>query len=138
MVMNRADRHPALNTYLRRLKIDPPADRVDGAVALVFREGLRITFHPVGRGDLVLEARIADLSGLPDVAVEQLCKAAIEGAGQRPWEALDGLALSADGGALQLHHWVSAECPLTGLEQQIEAYLAAVLFWRGALEREAA
>lgn len=141
MSFPRAVNHPALLAYLQRLLPGMPADRrgrPDGAVALVFAEGLRVTFHPVGQGDLVLEARIAELSGRSRTDIDELCRQAIELAGQRPWSAVDNIALSPDGAALLLQQWVSALCPLRGLEQQVDDFLSALMSWRRAMGLETA
>ncbi|WP_302174049.1 hypothetical protein [uncultured Hydrogenophaga sp.] len=141
MNLHRADRHPALNAYLQRLQPRLPAARADrpgGTVVLVFREGLRVTFHPVGRGDLVLEARIMDLSERSPADVGALCKRALELAGQRPWHHVDGMAVSPDGSALQLHLWVPADCSVQGLEQQVDDFLSALTSWRSAMGLESA
>lgn len=138
MAMIPADSHPALAVYLRRMQVPPMAERPDGAVMLVFREGFRVGFHPAGHGDLVMEARIVGLSGLGPAAVDAVCKFALELAGQRSWQELDALALSADGTALLLQQWIPSDCSTAALERQIDAYLAALSGWRKALAQEIA
>ncbi len=136
MAMIPAGSHRALAAYLRKMQVASVPDRLDGAVMLVFREGFRVGFHPAGPGDLVMEARILTAPGARPDRIEALCKTALERAGQRAWDALDALAVSADGTALLLQQWVPADCSVAALERQIDAYLGAVAWWRVALTAE--
>jgi hypothetical protein len=125
-------RHAGFAGYLLRARLNPGPAREDGSVVLVFDATLRVAFHPVPRGDLVLEAQVAEMP-TGRQAADRLLQDVLEAAGRRPAHEDDGLALAGSGRRLLLQQRVAAEVSAQEFESRLGTFLDALSAWRARL-----
>ena len=124
--------HAGFAGYLLRAKLDPVPPRADGAAALVFDTRLRVLLHPAGRGDIVLESRVA---ALPDVQAhaDDMLEGALAFAGRRPRAHADYLVLDERQSGLMLQQRIGADVSADEFESSLGHFLNALTAWRAQL-----
>ncbi|MES3002894.1 MAG: CesT family type III secretion system chaperone [Pseudomonadota bacterium] len=125
-------RHAGLSDYLLRSRIDPGEPRPDGSIVLVFDANMRVLLNPAPRGDLVLEAQVAELPASRNTS-DQMLDAALAAAGRRPAYEADCLALASGGKRLVLQQRVAAEASSEEFERGLGRFLDALGAWRAQL-----
>lgn len=128
MMSNRI-RHAGLQGYLLRARLEPGAERADGAIAIVFDGNLRVLIHPAGRGDLVFESLICPLSASRSQADRLLEDVARHAAERSPAEA-DCLCLRGEPEQLLLQQRVASDASSDEFETGLGNFLNALTRWR--------
>ncbi|HVZ45033.1 MAG TPA: CesT family type III secretion system chaperone [Ramlibacter sp.] len=121
--------HGGFAGYLLRERIDPPAPRSDGAVALVFDGNMRVLVHPAARGDVVLEAQLRSLPPGANAADEVLMNA-LDVAGRREELDADYLVLAPEEDRLLLQQRIAADAAADEFEAALGRFLDALTGWR--------
>lgn len=128
MMSNRI-RHAGLQGYLLRARLEPGAERADGAIAIVFDGNLRVLIHPAGRGDLVFESLICPLPVSRSQADRLMEDVAGQAAARSPAEA-DCLCLHGEPEQLMLQRRVASDASSEEFETGLGNFLNALTRWR--------
>lgn len=127
--MNSKSRHAGLQGYLLRARLEPGADRADGAVAIVFDGNLRVLIHPAGRGDLVFESLVCPLPASRSQA-DRLLDDVARQAGERAPTDADCLVLQGEPEQLLLQQRVASDASSDEFEAGLASFLNALTRWR--------
>ncbi|NIM42009.1 MAG: hypothetical protein GTN86_12645 [Xanthomonadales bacterium] len=127
--MGNSSRHAGLQGYLLRAKLEPGAERADGALVIVFDGNLRVLIHPAGRGDLVFESLICALPALRSSADRLLESVARHATERSPAEA-DCLCLRGEPEQLMLQQRVASDASSDEFEAGLGNFLNALTRWR--------
>ncbi len=121
--------HNGLAGYLSRQGLRRQAERVDGAVVLVFDKRYRVYCRPAPHGDLVLECRVLEL---PTSAAEadDMIRECLLASWVRMREFPDIPALSDDGLAIVVQLRVQSDATIDEFEAALEAYVNSLADWR--------
>jgi hypothetical protein len=121
--------HAGLAGYLLRSRIEPPAVRGDGAMALVFDGNVRVLCHPAARGELVAEAQLCLLDVVASRDEATMLSALREAALQAPQVPVR-LVLPPDEDRLVLQATIAADASGDQFEAAMARFLDAVNAWR--------
>jgi hypothetical protein len=121
--------HNGLAGYLARHHLERQAERVDGAVALLFDRRYRVFCRPAPHGDLVLESRIIELPDDPEAA-DSLIRECLFASWVRMPDFSDVAALSDDGQAIVIQLRIPSDASINEVESALESYVNAMSDWR--------
>ncbi len=121
--------HNGLAGYLSRQQMRRQAERVDGAVVLVFDKRYRVYCRPAQQGDLVLESRLIELPSAVGDA-DALISECLFASWVRMREFSDVPALSEDGLAIVIQLRIPSDASIDEFEAALEVYLNSLADWR--------
>ena len=121
--------HNGLAGYLYRQGLRQQAERVDGAVVLVFDRRYRVFCRPAAHGDLVLECRVVDLPGDAREA-DDMIRECLFASWVRMREHPDIPALSEDGMSIVVQLSVPSDSTINEFERALESYVNSLADWR--------
>jgi hypothetical protein len=121
--------HNGLAGYLSRQGLRQQAERVDGAVVLIFDKRYRVYCRPALHGDLVLECRIVDLP-VDEREADDMIRECLYASWVRMQEYPDIPALSDDGLAIVVQLPVPSDSTINEFEAALEAYVNSLADWR--------
>lgn len=121
--------HNGLAGYLSRQGMRRQAERVDGAVVLVFDKRYRVYCRPAPHGDIVLESRLIELPSAP-VEADVLISECLFASWVRMREFSDIPALSEDGLAIVIQLRVPSDASIDEFESALEVYVNSLSDWR--------
>lgn len=124
--------HNGLAGYLSRQGLRQQAERVDGALVLVFDRRYRVYCWQASHGDLVLECRVADLPADSREA-EGVIRECLFASWVRMQEFSDIPTLSEDGTSIVVQLRIASDATITEFEQALEAYVNSLADWRRIL-----
>lgn len=127
--MSNSIRHAGLQGYLLRARLEPGAERPDGAIAIVFDGNQRVLIHPAGRGDLVFESLVCPLPPSRPQA-DRLLDNAARHAGERSPAEADCLVLHGEPEQLMLQQRVASDASSDEFETGLANFLNALTRWR--------
>ncbi len=121
--------HNGLAGYLSRQGMRRQAERVDGAVVLVFDKRYRVFCRPAPHGDLVLESRVIELpTGVADA--DEMIRECLFASWVRMRDFPDIPALSEDGLAIVVQLRVPSDATIDEFEAALESYVNSLAEWR--------
>ncbi len=121
--------HNGLAGYLSRNGMRQQAERVDGAVVLVFDKRYRVFCRPAPHGDVVLESRIVELPAGASEA-DSLIRECLFASWVRMRDFPDIPALSEDGLAIVIQLRIPSDANVSEFEAALEVYLNSLSDWR--------
>lgn len=121
--------HNGLAGYLSRHGMRRQAERVDGAIVLIFDKRYRVYCRPASHGDIVLESRILELPSNAGEA-ESLIRECLFASWVRMRESSDIPALSEDGLAIVIQLRIPSDASIDEFEASLEVYVNSLSDWR--------